>query len=129
DTINSFLNVDRIVLIIAGDIAHSGTAEQYAFAKRLVGKLITALKAICPHFERIDVICVPGNHDLDHKGAPLTSEVLQGIRKVDSYDNHLSGELGKQEAFFAFANINDCFNDKSVFCRKILDYSSFTIEV
>jgi len=129
DTINSFLHVDRIVLIIAGDIAHSGTAEQYAFAKRLVGKLITALKAICPHSERIDVICVPGNHDLDHKGAPLTSEFLQGIRKVDSFDNHLSGELGKEEAFFAFANINDCFTEKSVFCRRILDYSGFTIEV
>lgn len=129
DTLNNFPHVDRIVLIIAGDIAFSGTSEQYKCANYLVGQLIVALRRTCSYNNRIDVVCVPGNHDIDHDGTPITSEFLQRIRKVDSYDKHLPRELRKQDAFFAFANTNDCFIDRSVFCRKILDYSGFTIEV
>ena len=129
DTLNGFYRFDRIVLIIAGDIAHSGTSIQYKYAGYLVGTLIAAIKRSCKYSKKIDVVCVPGNHDLDHNSSPMTSEFLQGIRKVDSYDKHLPSELKKQDAFFSFASRNACFTGKSVFFRRILNYSGFTIEV
>ena len=128
DTLNSFSSFDKVVLIVAGDIAQSGTADQYYHAGHLIGKLIAAIKRRFKYRDKIDVLCVPGNHDLDHKGNPMTSEFLQGIRKVNSYEKHLPGELQKQEAFFNFAARNACFEDKSVFCRRILTYGDFTIE-
>ena len=129
DALNCFCNYDQIILIIAGDIAYSGTKEQYKYAEYLVGTLISEIKKVCNYSKKIDVLCVPGNHDLDHNGSPMTSEFLQGIRKVNSYDKHLPNELKKQEAFFSFACRNSCFTDKSVFDRKVLKYSDFTIEV
>lgn len=128
DTLNSFPGFDKLVLIVAGDIAQSGTADQYNHAGHLIGKLIAAIKRQFRYKEKIDVLCVPGNHDMDHKGKPMTSEFLQGIRKENSYDKHLPGELQKQDAFFNFAARNSCFEDKSVFCRRILTYGEFKIE-
>lgn len=128
DTLNSFSGFDKIVLIVAGDIAQSGTADQYTHAGHLIGKLIAAIKRQFRYKDKIDVLCVPGNHDLDHKGNPMTSDFLQGIRKVNSYDKHLQTELQKQDAFFNFAARNSCFEDKSVFCRRMLTYGEFTIE-
>lgn len=86
DTLNSFPGFDKLVLIVAGDIAQSGTADQYNHAGHLIGKLIAAIKRQFRYKEKIDVLCVPGNHDMDHKGKPMTSEFLQGIRKENSYD-------------------------------------------
>ena len=44
DTFNSFSGIDKVVLIVAGDIAQSGTSDQYVHAKYLIGTLITAIK-------------------------------------------------------------------------------------
>jgi putative metallophosphoesterase protein len=128
DTLNSVSEFDKIVLIVAGDIAQSGTSAQYYHAGHLIGKLIATIKRELGYKDKIDVLCVPGNHDLDHKGNPMTSEFLQGIRKVNSYDKHLPAELKKQDAFFNFAARNSCFEDKSVFCRRMLTYGDYTIE-
>lgn len=128
DTLNSLPSFDRIVLIIAGDIAQSGTADQYTRAGHLIGELITAIKRKLAYTQKIDVLCVPGNHDMDHKGKPMSSDDLQKIRKVNSYDKHLPNELDKQKAFFVFSTRNSCFEDKSVFCRRMLTYDGFKIE-
>ena len=93
DTLNSFSGFDKVVLIVAGDIAQSGTSDQYHHAGHLIGQLISAIKKRFKYKDKIDVLCVPGNHDLDHKGNPMTSEFLQGIRKVNSYEKYLPGEL------------------------------------
>lgn len=129
DTFHGFGSFDKILLIIAGDISQSGQMEQYGHAKKLIGFLIAQIKRACNYSSKLDVICVPGNHDIDHGGKSRTSDELQTIRNTRAYDKCLPGELEKQEAFFNFSKFNNCFEEKSVFCRRVLDYQGFLIEV
>lgn len=131
DTFNSFSGIDKVVLIVAGDIAQSGTSDQYVHAKYLIGTLITAIKKELKYtaYNKIDVLCVPGNHDLNHNGFPMDSKSLQCIRENNTYDKYLIGELQKQESFLNFAKFNYCFTEDSIFSRRILTYGDFTIEV
>lgn len=129
DSVASVGYFDRAILVISGDIAFSGTADQYDHAWKLVGNIITKVKKRNNHPERIEVICVPGNHDLNHFGAPKTSEMLQEIRKSNKYESCLNDEFKKQSAFFDFANRNQCFASKGAFDRRILSFDDFKIEV
>ena len=109
DTLNGFSGFDRILLIIAGDIAQSGQIEQYEQARYLTGFLINQIKNRCKYSPKIDVICVPGNHDINHGGKSRTSAELQTIKNTRAYDKYLPGELEKQDAFFDFSKFNQCF--------------------
>jgi len=129
DALNSFSGFDKVIIIIAGDIAQSGTPEQYKYARWLVGKLITSIKTKCKTSVSIEVVCVPGNHDLNHNGTPMTSTELQDIKKSNSYDENLPAELKKQQEFFNFANYNHCFMSMAVFDQRIIQCSGFSIEV
>lgn len=131
DAVNSFDCIDKIIIFIVGDIAQAGTAAQYNHASHFLGNLIASIKRGNKSFanQYIDVACVPGNHDLNHNGNPMTSDYLQGIRKVNSYEKHIDAEIKKQNHFFNFAKRNGCFKDNSVFSRKILDFNGYKVEI
>src|ERR1700730_6936277 len=95
---------DAYLLAITGDVAYSGTKDQYAFAAQFVIALMDELKAIGkPVFEFV----IPGNHDADFSQQLDTREaLLQFVRKnLDKIDP--SGEivrqiLSVQKNFFEF---------------------------
>ena len=49
-------------LVISGDIAHTGTKEEYAEALKFIDELTVKLK-----IDRRRIVLVPGNHDMDWK--------------------------------------------------------------
>ena len=120
DAVVSAGSFDRAILVISGDIAYGGTTDQYKHAWELVGNIITEIKNRNHYKKHIEVICVPGNHDLNHFGAPRSSEMLQTIRKNNQYDSSLKDEFKKQSAFFEYANRNECFIMRDAYDRKLL---------
>lgn len=128
DTVRTCGAFDEFIIIVTGDIAHSGKTHQYDAAYRCVGSIIAEVKNKCGSDTRFHVLCVPGNHDVDHGDSTLTTEDLQNARQKRLYEQHLSVELGKQKAFFDFANRNRCFAYDRVLCQKMIDVNGFTIE-
>lgn len=65
-TLYSERKVDRVLILISGDIAFSGSSYEYTAAKYLIGTLISEIKKIFQwkSKNKIVVICVPGNHDM-----------------------------------------------------------------
>ena len=120
---------DRAILIVSGDIAFSGTADQYKYAGYIIGQVITGIKRRTNHNIYIDVICVPGNHDTNHHGHSRTSDDLQKLRNENGYECILLSELKKQSEFFDLANRNRCFMDRTPYDRRMLEYDGFMIEV
>ena len=127
DATNSFTHIDHIAIILSGDIAFSGLRHQYESAYHCIGNIISRLKSN-GFSGQCYVLCVPGNHDVDHGVKARTSRELQAIRKVDSYRKHLDTELFKQKSFFSFAKRNNCFLDEGVFYRRSINLGGFTIE-
>lgn len=128
DTLNVF-SWDRLVIFISGDIAFSGERKQYSVAKRIIRQLIDDIKSHCGHSGWIDIICVPGNHDLNHDGNPRTSMELQIINRSSTYIDSLDGEFKKQKDFFSFASTYNCFSKGKAWCRRILHYDGYNIEI
>ncbi len=128
DALNSFSNFNRVILVIAGDVAQSGSRAQYKYAGYIVGNLIKYIRKKCKYKNTVDVICVPGNHDICHGDKPITSKELQDIRNNALYEKELFNQLQKQKDFFDFAKRNGCWTNKDVYCRKLIKYEGFTIE-
>ena len=128
DSLNSF-SWDRMIIFISGDIAFSGEKKQYGIARRIIGQLICNVKTRCDHREWIDTICVPGNHDLCHNGHPRSTIELQNIYSSTAYSDNLDAELSKQNQFFFFALNYKCFSEGKTFCRRILSYNGYNIEI
>jgi predicted phosphodiesterase len=56
------VQLDKLVIVLLGDIANNGTAAEYETAKIFIARLKTALKG---HYPSLDsqVVAIPGNHD------------------------------------------------------------------
>ena len=129
DSINVCVGCDKLILAITGDITHSGESGQYDVAYRCIGKIITSIKTCSNYKGDIEVVCVPGNHDIDHMGSSRTSEELREIRISNSYEKNLAAEVDKQKAFFNFARRNKCFLDNQILFQRAIDINGFVIEV
>lgn len=129
DATNLFSSYQHVLIVISGDIAYSGGKKQYTAAKGFVEKLTECLKERRPGLESFHVLCVPGNHDLDHSVGALSSKMLQDIRKVASYEKHKDSEFGKLENFMEFANSYCCFINDMLHSQILLPFDDYKIEV
>lgn len=90
---NSFLNqtfdFDEIFLLITGDIAFSGQADEYLHAMQFVDDLTTKIKKVSNR--TLHVLLVPGNHDCDFtkndskvRNNLINTILTQGNEAIDS---------------------------------------------
>jgi 3',5'-cyclic AMP phosphodiesterase CpdA len=70
-------NIDKIFIVLSGDLAFEGIKEQYVVIKKILEKIITKLKKTYNISDYIDVIVVPGNHDINFKGTSLSRIEIQ----------------------------------------------------
>lgn len=97
---------DSVVILITGDIAHSGKQHEYELARQLLGDIENTLRS-----ERdipIYIICCPGNHDCDFSAAdPDVREMLIKSVKEAQPDDIKPGVIKScaavQSQFFSFA--------------------------
>jgi hypothetical protein len=94
-----------VFVVVSGDIAWSGTTEQYVAAKDLFSAVrahIQAEKAIPVHF-----VIAPGNHDCDfNRDSGARKLILDGVRNAPSRidDSVIDLACDVQKPFEVFAN-------------------------
>src|SRR5436190_1389022 len=67
------------VLVLSGDLAHSGTEAQFKAFALFLRKLRDELRKLDSQM-KVETIMVPGNHDCDFSTAPQSRElVLAGL--------------------------------------------------
>ncbi len=121
---------DFLFLVLSGDIAYSGQEHQYDVAYKMVGRIINLLKTECDFYSKVHIILVPGNHDVDMSGSPLTSKELMDMRKKNSFTWYMNTELEKQRHFFNFANRNKLFTYNKLFEHYTVQLTNdFSIEI
>ena len=103
----SFADCDKIYVVVSGDVANEGLAEQYesaiTFFTRLKSGLCSNYNGTIPVENRI--LCVPGNHDVFLKEEnKMRSVLLQSVR--DSYpendDSIFENIVSTQSAYVDF---------------------------
>lgn len=95
---------DAYIIVVSGDVAYSGRADQYRLADTMLGTIATEIEG---NGKPVFRCLLPGNHDLDFTSQPDTRpRLLESIRgEVDRVQ--LDGEtvrqmLTVQENFFNF---------------------------
>lgn len=95
-----------LFLVLTGDIAYSGAADEYGLAGELIETLLSRLRGVAG---RTEIVLLPGNHDCDFRAEPrLRPIVLQGIEtmldEIDSEEHDgANTALAVQSNFFVFA--------------------------
>lgn len=129
DAVHAHGSFDALLIILSGDLAFSGENDQYVAVTRLKDLLISAIKSSCLFDGKIEIVCVPGNHDIAHGDPAKSGMDLLEIRKENSYEKYVSSELMKQRSFFAYAKRCRCFSDSWMFHQKVIEFEDFSIEV
>lgn len=123
--------VNKIVVLVTGDIAHSGKKLEYGAFGDFKKRLIAALKEKVRVNTFVDVFIVPGNHDIDYSALQTSDDrqyYEEGIKNISKIDFHAEGAARK--GFFESAQQLGFFGvNERVFCRKIIDIDGFTLEV
>jgi predicted MPP superfamily phosphohydrolase len=96
--------IDQCLVVVSGDIAYSGRAEEYREALEFVSRLRVDLQV---YFPGVQVLAVPGNHDCDftHQSdlrKPILGSIQSGMDDPDEKGKTLRELLDVQINFFAF---------------------------
>lgn len=96
DALNEYVGkVSNVIIICTGDIANTGSEEEYKTAKYFFNKLIHSLKE---RFKvNIKVYCVPGNHDIQ-------IDSRESFRQTQITDLNLEKEFLKENNYFKFTS-------------------------
>ncbi len=129
DSLRTAGSFDRILFVLSGDIAFSGERKQYRVANGILNKISIELQKQKIYTGPIEIVCVPGNHDIQFEDVPRTAEELNKIFTDYSYKKHLEAEFSKQSNFFYFAKNKNCFTDNTMLSQKIIDFEGFKIEI
>jgi metallophosphoesterase superfamily enzyme len=98
------LNPSACLVIVPGDVAFSGKAEEYRLAQQFFRELLTRLEQEYPGIKP-EIAFVPGNHDCNMKLASdirNAGQIHSVLEKVDINGAFVREYLAVQEPFFEF---------------------------
>ena len=70
-------SIDKVFIVLSGDLAFEGIKEQYKLCRKILGQIIVKLKQLYNITNHIDVLTVPGNHDINFNNVPLSRAEIQ----------------------------------------------------
>lgn len=117
---NTLDDADEYIIVVSGDLAASGRCNEYKYVSNLVGAISKTVREEKLNGKYIDVICVPGNHDIFF---PKIASVLDNDMNLEG-KIHLYVEqyLSSMDGFFGFARHRKCFLDDKIVSKKIYTY-------
>lgn len=85
-SLNEFAgDVQDVIIICTGDIAHSSKKEEYQNAKRIFSKLVSEVGKVTNCY--VKVYFVPGNHDIDIKNENYDLDNIGSVTLLQQADN------------------------------------------
>lgn len=116
---NTLDDADEYIIVVSGDLAASGRCNEYKYVSNLVGAISKTVREEKLNGKYIDVICVPGNHDIFF---PKIASVLDNDVNLEG-DMHVYVEqyLSSMDGFFAFARHRKCFLEDKIVSKKYMN--------
>jgi predicted MPP superfamily phosphohydrolase len=106
-TVNTLLpDVAGVIIAVTGDIAYSGTSEQYALALEFLERLRLCIQAKVPHVV-VYTVTVPGNHDGQFKAeTKARRQLIDSVVATNEVDESIvSIVVAPQAAYYEFEEL------------------------
>lgn len=122
-------SIDKVFIVLSGDLAFEGIKEQYKLCRKILGQIIVKLKQLYNITNHIDVLTVPGNHDINFNNVPLSRAEIQTRFFKNSEKEQIYAEfIKKMDGFFEFASDNRCFVSNKIVDVKQIQVGNYTIQ-
>lgn len=110
ESLGVYAPFEGIVIVLSGDIAATGQANQYKTAATFLNRLVPQIrKKFSISKKNTKILIVPGNHDIDWGGkARLDSAIIRSFSE-EKRELHLQEELKCMTNYFSFSDRNACF--------------------
>ena len=128
DSLNVLGHFDYAIIIISGDIAYSGSKNQYQQAWYWVSDLFINLQNRFHLKSKPIVLVVPGNHDVDLSLGDLGHGKIQELFRTNLMENQLATEYKKLQNFFNYSRGNSCCFKDPMYSQRLLVFEDFKIE-
>ena len=94
-------SIEEIIIIISGDIANSGSINEYKVFSRLKRLLISSIKKQLSFSKFIRIFYVPGNHDLNYDDLPRKSHDIRNAYKKRNIDIIIDKEFSALDNYYS----------------------------
>lgn len=125
--INSVMDADECIIVVSGDLAAKGTYHEYKYVSSLVGAISKKLREDQFLGKNIEVVCVPGNHDIYFPSLNTDFYDVVKAYKDNQVEELIKRYLSNMGAFYKFAHHRKCFLDDEVVSKKVVTYGDIKI--
>ena len=127
---NSIVDIPNLLIIVSGDLAHSGKEKQYNEFGSFLDELIASIKQRYPQVSHIEFAAVPGNHDMDYDLGSYEMKDLEEIEKNNRYEELSADEYLKQAEYLSFAKTRGIIaNEESFINTKCINFDGYQIQI
>ena len=118
---NDFSDCGKIIIVVSGDIANTGSEEEYGYANSFFRELLKQFAKRGLHNKELEnkIICVPGNHDCNYVKDTGARQILLGTLRTNasSIDNSV------------YRIVSAVQTDYSTFAKNIMLEKDFTLGI
>ncbi len=119
-------DVKYYFITITGDLTCSGASSEYALLKIILNQFIDKLRKETN--KDIYLLCVPGNHDVDHASEKHKCNILD-VYKNNKYVEEISSQLKLLKNYNKFADSYDCgVTDNQLIQSRLISIENGEIE-
>lgn len=117
---------DCVTIILSGDLAYSGKREEYILVDDLIIEMKKRISYIYKKCVNVEVLIVPGNHDIDFKEKKrYRDDILNLLKDKEIID--YEKEAGLQQNFLEFVTNNGLFKRSSLFDIININYNGIKV--
>lgn len=127
---NSVVDASSLLVVISGDLSYEGKTSQYADFDNFLNELRNSIETNYSNIKKIEIVSVPGNHDVDQTGGVWSKTELEEIAKEKLFEKKIDEEIAKGKNYHAFAKKRGISDDaKSLIEVKEFDFDGYSIKV
>ncbi len=122
DSLNILGNVDEYVIVFSGDLANSGKANEYKCSRYIIGQIIYDIKQKNDN-KSVDLLMVPGNHDLTLTKESRDSSVIQEAYEKKSIEHNVISEIELLNNYYFYSHANTRVPYDKILERRFCTYN------
>ena len=90
---NSVVDATFLLVVISGDLSYEGKPSQYTDFDSFLNELKNSIETNYSNITKIEIVLVPGNHDVDQTGGVWSRTELEAITSGDLFEKKIDEEI------------------------------------
>ncbi|MGE1061239.1 metallophosphoesterase [Megasphaera paucivorans] len=127
NSLNVLSHIDKYIIAFSGDLAYSGEITEYKKSRYVIGKIIAGIKKK-NNQKFIDMLIVPGNHDLTLTKEVRDNIIIQGYYDKNCIESIVENEIKLLDNFYTYSHANFKKPNDKIIDKRFCRYKDYCIQ-